>query len=378
MSEIPFNRPFLTGREPAYVAEAMAGDHFAGNGPFTRRCQALLRERFGPSGVLLTHSCTAALEMSALLLDVGPGDEVIVPSYTFTSTAAAFLRTGATVVFADVDPATMTVDPEDVAARITPRTRAVCPIHYAGVACAIDAIGALCGTNDLTLVEDAAQGLDARLGERWLGTFGALATFSFHETKNIHCGLGGALFVNDPALLERAEYVWERGTNRSAFLRGQVDKYSWVEVGSSFYPSELQAAFLLAQLEALEDDTARRVAIWRRYRRHLEDLAVDGHFALQSVPGDAVVNGHAFALRLPDEDRCEALRLALAERGISAHTHYVPLHLSTVGRRLGYRPGDLPETERWAPAVLRLPLYHALSDEDVDRVCDAVRDHVTR
>lgn len=377
MADIPFHVAFVAGGEQTYVAQALASGRLAGNGAFTARCQQLLRDRYHAPAALLTHSCTAALEMAAMLLDCGPGDEVIVPSYTFTSTAAAFLRTGASVVFADVDPDTMMLDPADVAARITARTRAVCVVHYAGAPAPIEALGALCSNHGIALVEDAAQGLHARVGDRWLGTFGRLAAFSFHETKNIHCGLGGALLVNDATLVERAEHVWERGTNRAQFLRGQVDKYTWVELGSSFYPSELQAAFLLAQLEALDRNRQLRSAIWSAYHRRLVPLAEQGRFHLQRVPGDAVINGHAFTLRLPDETACEALRLDLASQGIAAHTHYVPLHTSPLGLRLGNRPGTLPHTERWAPTILRLPLHHALTAADIDRVCTAVEHHPT-
>lgn len=368
---IRFHVPYRTGAEEELVAEALAGESLAGNGPFTQRAQAMLEARTGAARVLLTTSCTAALELAAMVEGLGPGDEVIVPSFTFTSTAAAFLRTGATVVFADVDPDTMMLDAADVAASVTDASKAICPVHYAGVAADLDGLIAIAEEVGLTIIEDAAQALDASWDGRPLGTFGKFGALSFHATKNIQCGLGGALLINDPEVATRTEHTWERGTNRSEFLRGAVDKYTWVELGSSFYPTEMQAAFLVAQLDGLDANTAVRTRIWRRYLDGLRPLAERGRVAMQRVPAGATINGHAFYVRCNDEAECEALRLHLREDGVDARTHYVPLHTSPMGRRIdGGR--SLPETERYAGAVLRLPLHHELTDEEVDRVVGSI------
>jgi len=369
---IPFNVPFSTGREAAYVAEVLGGRQHAGNGPFTRRCQAWLAARFDVPHVLLTTSCTAALELSAMALGLGPGDEVIMPSFTFVATATAFHRTGATLVFADIDADTMMITADTVAPLVTPRTRAVVPMHYGGLGCEMDALVALAAQHGAAVVEDAAQGLDARRDGRPLGAFGRFGAFSFHETKNIHCGLGGALFVNDAADFDRVEDIWERGSNRTKMFRGLVDKYSWVAPGSSFYPAELQAAFLLAQLEALDENTALRLAIWNQYDARLAEGERAGWFRLQRRDAACARNGHLFYLRTASEASCEALRLHLLEHGIQAHIHYQPLHTSAMGRAMGGAPGQLPVTEATAPCLLRMPLHHQLEASDVDRVCDTV------
>ena len=369
---IPFHVPYQTGNEAALVSQVLAGTSHAGNGPFTKRAERSLEALTGAPRALLTTSCTAALELSAMLSGVGPGDEVIVPSYTFTSTAAAFLRTGASVVFADIDPRTMMLDPASVRGCISPATRAICLMHYAGVAADLDALLPLASEHGIDVIEDAAQAVDASWRGTPLGTFGRFGTFSFHATKNIHCGLGGALLMNDPADLERAERVWERGTNRAEFLRGAVDKYTWVELGSSFYPSEMQAAFLVAQLEGLAENTRIRRGIWLRYRDGLSRASTSGRFAIQAVADFDGINGHAFFVRANDEAECEALRIHLKELGVDARTHYVPLHTSPVGIGLGNVRGDLPQTERWAGALLRLPLHHELVDADIDSVIAGV------
>lgn len=368
---IRFHVPYRTGAEPALVTEALAGESLAGNGPFTRRAQSLLEERTGAARVLLTTSCTAALELAAMVEGLGPGDEVIVPSFTFTSTAAAFLRTGASVVFADVDPATMMIDVDDAARRVTDTTKAICPVHYAGVPADLERLIALASDHGLTIIEDAAQALDATWNGRPLGTFGRFGALSFHATKNIQCGLGGALLINSPEVAATAEHTWERGTNRAEFLRGAVDKYTWVELGSSFYPSEMQSAFLVAQLKGLDENTRTRTRIWDAYREGLAPLAASGKVALQRIPDGARLNGHAFYVRCRDEAECEGLRLHLHSEEIDARTHYVPLHTSPMGLRLGNTSGALPATERYAGAVLRLPLHHELTDEDVSHVIGA-------
>lgn len=367
---IPFNKPYKTGREAEYIQQVLDGDHFSGNGPFTVRCQELLETRYGFHKVLLTHSATGALEMMPLLLELGPGDEVILPSYTFPSTAAAFLRAGVGIVFCEVDPATMNMDVADACSRVTERTRAVVPVHYGGIAVDLDALRA--GLPDrVHILEDAAQGLHARHRGRPLGSFGPLGALSFHETKNIHCGLGGALLVNDPQLVERAEDIWERGTDRGKMFRGLVDKYSWVELGSSFYPTELQSAFLLAQLEAIEENSRHRERIYHRYRDRLAPLQGDV-FTLPMVPDLEEINFHSFFLIADSEATADAIREELGARKIAAYIGYVPLHSSRMGVRLGYQAEDLPVTEEYAFRVVRLPFHNSMDEDDVDQVCDAL------
>jgi dTDP-4-amino-4,6-dideoxygalactose transaminase len=372
---IAFSTPYVTGREMDYLAEVMRTRSFAGNGPFTQKVQALIEGKFRIPKMLLTHSCTAALEMSALLLDVGAGDEVIMPSYTFCSTASAFARTGAKIVFCDINPETMMVDVDDMASRITSRTKVLVPIHYGGLACDVERIAQLAKARGVTLVEDAAQGFDAGWNDRPLGSFGMLGCISFHETKNLHAGLCGALYINetDPAFHERAVRVWERGTNRQAVLRGVVDKYTWTDLGSSFYPTELQAAFLLAQLEAAAANKAERQRLHDRYQQGLRPLANDGRFHLPALPQGLDSNYHACFLVFHSTEDCERVRLSLTAKNIAAYIGYVPLHTSPMGLALGNRAGDLPGTETWAPRVLRLPMHNNMTLEDVDRVTDHIR-----
>lgn len=371
---IRYHVPFRSGREAAYVSEALAQGSVSGNGPFTQRVHAALEAMAPGARVFLTHSCTAALEMSALLLDLQPGDEVIVPSFAFTSTAAAFLRTGATIRFAEVRPETMSMDPADVARLAGPATRAIVPIHYGGFPADLDALTA--AAPNAAIVEDAAQCIGATYRGQALGTFGRLGTLSFHETKNLHCGLGGALFVNQPEDEERAEYIWERGTNRQRFFRGLVDKYTWVEVGSSFYPTELQAAFLLAQLQSEAENRASRLAVTAVYDAELGPIARAAGALTPPSDEDARGNAHIWHLVLPTPERCESLRLALQDQGIDAYTHYVPLHASPVGASLGYAPGDLPVTQSAASRLLRLPVHTEMSASDVARVVDVAAAHL--
>ncbi len=369
---IRFNEPFMTGREIEYLTQVCNGSHFAGNGPFTKRVERFLEERFGVPHVLLTHSCTAALEMSALLLDLQPGDEVIVPSYTFVTTASAFLRAGAKLVFCEIDPQTMNIDVADVARRLTPKTRAVVPVHYAGWAADVPALLELGKKHGFVVIEDAAQGLGAALDGKPLGTLAPLAALSFHETKNLHCGLGGALFINDPGLFDRAEDIWERGTDRGRFLKGLVDKYSWVELGSSFYPSELQAAFLMAQLEALDQNTTERAALAARYEQGLRPLHERGLIALPRTTANQTPNHHAVFMLFPSVAIADHVRTTLTGQGIGATIHYVPLHSSKMGQKMGYKAEDLPVTEAYAQRLLRMPLHHHMTLADVDTVVAAL------
>lgn len=370
---IPFNRPSLAGDELRYLAEAVETGHLSGDGPYTARCHALLEKELGVRKVLLTTSCTHALEMTALLLDVGPDDEVIVPSYTFVSVVNAFVLRGARPVFADIRPDTLNLDESQLEALITPRTRAIVPVHYAGIACEMDTILGIAARHGVRVIEDNAHGLYGRYKGRLLGSMGALATLSFHETKNFTCGEGGALIVNDPALVERAEILREKGTNRSRFFRGQVDKYTWVDVGSSYLPSELLAAFLLAQLEARERIQAKRHHIWSFYAGSLSEWARARGIQLPTVPPSCEHPAHLFYLLLPSLADRQALIDHLKGHGIASVFHYLPLHLSEMGQRYGGKKGHCPVTEDLSDRLLRLPFFNTLTDSDLARIVDAVR-----
>jgi dTDP-4-amino-4,6-dideoxygalactose transaminase len=371
--QIPFNRAGLAGNEFLYIADALREIHISGDGRFTRQCAALLEQLLGIRRALLTTSCTHALEMAALLLDLQPGDEVIMPSFTFVSTANAFALRGARPVFADIRPDTLNIDETRLAALVTERTRAIAVVHYAGVGCEMDAIMALAVARGLVVVEDNAHGLFARYRGRPLGSFGALGTLSFHETKNVTCGEGGALLVNDPRYLARAEIVREKGTNRGQFARGEVDKYSWVDLGSSYLPSDILAAFLYAQLEARERIQATRQRIWEYYRTHLAEWAHDRGVRLPVVPAHCEQAYHLFYVLLPSPAARQSLIAHLAAHGILAVFHYVPLHRSPMGRRFGGRDGDCPVTEEVSPRLLRLPFYHELTEDDQAYVVDAIK-----
>lgn len=370
---IPFNRACLSGRESSYVAEAIRNGPLSGDGPFTARCHALLEEITGARKALLTTSCTHALEMAALLLDLQPGDEVICPSFTFVSSLNAFVLRGARPVFVDVRHDTLNIDERLIEAAITPRTRAVLVVHYAGVACELEAIDAVAARHGLTVVEDNAHGLFGRYRGRLLGSTAPLSTLSFHETKNMTCGEGGALLINDEQFIERAEIIREKGTNRSRFFRGQVDKYTWVDVGSSYLPSDLLAAYLLAQLEAREDVQARRHVLWQRYASELRDWASQGDARVPIVPEDTDHPAHLFYLLMPSL----ATRTALIDHMKAQHIllvfHYQPLHLSEMGRRFGGRPGQCPVTEDVADRLVRLPLFYQLADSEQSRVVEGIR-----
>ncbi|HYM09480.1 MAG TPA: dTDP-4-amino-4,6-dideoxygalactose transaminase [Bryobacterales bacterium] len=376
MSEyrIPFNRPSLAGREPGYVAEALASSHLCGDGPFTARCHALLEQELGVAKALLTTSCTSALEMAALLLDIQPGDEVIAPSFTFVSTVNAFVLRGARPVFVDIRPDTLNLDEAQLERRISPRTKAILCMHYAGVACEMDAILAIAGRYGVAVIEDNAHGLFGRYKGRLLGTFGCLAAQSFHETKNFQCGEGGALLINDPRFIERAEIIREKGTNRSRFFRGQVDKYTWVDLGSSYLPADLLAAFLLAQLEARAEIQRRRQEIWMYYCDNLHDWAARHGVRLPVVPPHCEQPYHMFYLLLPSLEARQALIAFLKARGILSVFHYLPLHLSDMGKEFGGRPGDCPVTEQLSDRLLRLPFYNGLTPAEQSSVVSALQE----
>ncbi|MBR4775339.1 MAG: dTDP-4-amino-4,6-dideoxygalactose transaminase [Bacteroidales bacterium] len=369
---IPFNKPHLTGKETEYIREAVSLGKLSGNGEFTKRCQAFLEQRYGFKKCLLTTSCTDALEMCALLCDLQPGDEVIIPSYTFVSTALAFVRVGAKVVFADSMKRNPNLDAEKIEALITPRTRVIVPVHYAGVACDMDRIMEIADKHHLLVVEDAAQAVDAYYKGRPLGRIGHLAAFSFHETKNIIAGEGGALCINDPRFIRRAEILWEKGTNRAEFFRGEVNKYGWVDIGSSFLPSEVVSAFLWAQLESMDGIQAKRKALWERYFELLKPLADEGRFTLPDLPDYATNNAHMFYLVCHNLEERSALIGKLKENGILAVFHYLSLHSSPY-----YAPKHdgraLPECDRYADCLVRLPLYYDLGLEDVDRICAIIK-----
>jgi dTDP-4-amino-4,6-dideoxygalactose transaminase len=367
---IPFNRPFLAGQELEYVRQAIDSGHTSGNGNFSRRCQELLETLLNAQRVLLATSCTHALEMAAILLNFRDGDEVIIPSFTFVSTASAFVMHGATPVFADIRPDTLNLDENLLETLITPRTRAIVPVHYAGVGCEMDVILNIAARHGLTIVEDNAHGLLGKYRSRPLGTFGTFGTLSFHETKNFSCGEGGALVLNDAAYNERAEIVREKGTNRSRFFRGQVDKYTWVDLGSSYLPSDLLAAHLLAQLEERERIHAARRRIWERYSRELGDWALARQISLPTVPDHCEQSYHMFYLLMPSAAERERLIAGLLRLGVHAVFHYQPLHTSPMGKRLGW--GECPVTEDISDRLVRLPFYTGMSREEQDRVIEAV------
>jgi len=369
---IPFNRPCLAGNEYKYIAEAIANGHASGDGPFTRKCHEFLERELQTPRVLLTTSCTHALEMTALLLDCRPGDEVILPSFTFVSTANAFALRGARIVFADIRPDTLNIDESRLEPLITPRTKAVVVVHYAGVSCEMDKICTIAHRCGLRVIEDNAHGLFAQYKGKATGTFGCLGTQSFHETKNITCGEGGALVVNDPNLIERASILRQKGTNRDQFLRGQVDKYTWVDLGSSYLPSDILAAFLLAQLEAKNEIQRKRKRVWEHYWEHLVGWAQENGVRLPYVPAECAQAYHMFYLLLPSFEDREALIAHLKAQGILSVFHYVPLHDSEMGLRCGGKKGDCPVTENISARLLRLPFYNDLTEEELDRVVGAV------
>jgi dTDP-4-amino-4,6-dideoxygalactose transaminase len=371
---IPFNKPCIVGPELIYVSQAIADGHASGNGPFSKRAEKLMEERFGARRTLLTTSCTAALEMGALLCGLEPGDEVILPSYTFVSTANAIVLRGAKPVFVDIRADTLNIDEQLIEASVTSRTRAIFPVHYAGVACDMDEVMAIARRHNLLVVEDAAQGVFAKYKDQWLGTIGDMGCYSFHETKNFSCGEGGALVVNNKRFENRAEILREKGTNRSQFLRGQVDKYTWVDIGSSYVPSDMLAAFLVGQLENMEKITEKRRLIYNQYSRMLAPLAERGLIRLPIIPQYCSTNYHLFYIITSDIEQRTALIAHLREAGILAVFHYVPLHSSPYGQSLKGCVDPLPLTEAMSARVLRLPLYYDMSEADVASVGEAILD----
>jgi dTDP-4-amino-4,6-dideoxygalactose transaminase len=369
---IPFNRPCFTGNELTYISDAVARGQISGDGYFTKQCHNFLQDSLGVHKALLTTNCTHALEMSALLLNIQPGDEVICPSFTFVSTINAFVLRGAQPVFVDVRPDTLNLDETLLEAAITPRTKAILVVHYGGVGCEMDRIMEIANRHGIPVVEDNAHGLFGKYKGQLLGTFGVMATQSFHETKNFQCGEGGALLINDPQYAERAEIIREKGTNRSRFFRGQVDKYTWVDVGSSYLPSDVLAAFLYAQLEGRDTIQAKRQDIWDTYNRELQQWADTYDVQLPTVPGYCEQAYHVFYMVLPSLETRQALIAHLRANHILAVFHYLPLHLSDMGLGFGGKPGDCPVTERLGDCLLRLPLYNDLSETDQARVIEAI------
>lgn len=372
MSTIPFNQPFAVGKEFEYIRQAIKNVHTCGDGPFTKKCHTLLEQTLGVSKALLTTSCTHALEMAALLLNLQPGDEVIFPSFTFVSTVNAFVLRGVYPVFCDIRPDTLNLDENNLEKLITPRTKVIVPVHYAGIGCEMDAIMELAGQHGVAVVEDNAHGLFGKYKGKYLGTFGCLATQSFHETKNFNCGEGGALLINDPQYIERAEVIREKGTNRSRFYRGQVDKYTWVDLGSSYLPSDMLAAYLYAQLEVQEQIQAKRREIWEYYHKHLQDWAEKHDIRFPIVPDHCEQAYHMFYLLMPSLEKRQALIAHLKAQNIISAFHYLPLHLSEMGQKFGGKEGDCPVTEDVSDRLVRLPFYNDLTEADLTRVVAAI------
>ncbi len=373
---IPFNIPYLTGRESEYMKESIESGNIVGDAEYTRKCERLLEGTFNTKRILLTNSCTDALEMASLLIDLKPGDEVIVPAYTFVSTVNAFILRGAKPVFVDIREDTLNLDETKIEEKITDRTKAIFPVHYAGVACEMDAIMDIAKRYNLSVVEDAAQGVNAKYNDRYLGTIGDLGTYSFHGTKNYTCGEGGAIVINRSDLMERAEIIREKGTNRSKFIRGEVDKYTWVDIGSSYLLSDILAAFLYAQLENLEEIKAKRRRIFEFYYENLKNLEAAGRLRLPIIPGKCETNYHMFYILLPSEEERDSLMENLRSVGIQAVFHYIPLHNSPMGIKFGYKSGDLPVTESLSGRLLRLPFYPHLEMEKQRFVIKILRQYI--
>ena len=370
---VDFNRPVIVGNEFEYMRQAVENGHISGDGPFTKKCHTFFEKELGVQKALLTTSCTHALEMSAILLDIQPGDEVIIPDFTFVSTVNAFVLRGANPVFLDVRPDTLNLDESKLEAAITPRTRAVVPVHYAGVGCEMDAIMEIAAHNNIAVVEDNAHGLFGKYKGKYLGTFGSMASQSFHETKNFTSGEGGALLINDSVLVERAEIIREKGTNRSRFFRGQVDKYTWVDIGSSYLPSDMLAAFLFAQLEQREKIQLHRKQVWEMYYAGLKDWADAYEVQLPCIPDYCEQSYHMFYVLLPTLELRQKLISYLRERGVYSVFHYLPLHLSEMGQVFGGNVGDCSVTERISDQLIRLPFHNSLTSGEQEQVIDLIQ-----
>lgn len=374
-SHIPFNKPFTTGHELKYIQEAIANGHLSGDGEFTQKCHAWLESRIGCHRAFLTHSCTAALEMAAILVDIQPGDEVIMPSYTFVSTANAFVLRGGVPVFVDIRPDTLNIDESKIEAAITPKTKAIVPVHYAGVGCEMDVIMEIANKYNLIVVEDAAQAILANYKGQPLGSIGHLATLSFHETKNILSGEGGALLINDSRFIERAEIIREKGTNRSSFFRGELDKYTWVDIGSSYLPSEITAAFLWTQMEQAVPITQRRLALWNTYSKGLLSLEKQGKLRLPIIPKHCAHNAHLYYILLPSLAFRNLLISGLRGNGINSIFHYVPLHDSPAGKKYGRTSGNMEWTESLSQRLVRLPLWLGMEEKieyTIQLICEVL------
>jgi dTDP-4-amino-4,6-dideoxygalactose transaminase len=371
---VDFNRPVLVGNEIEYIRQAVENGHISGDGPFTKKCHAFLEKELGVQKALLTTSCTHALEMSAILLDIQPGDEVIIPDFTFVSTINAFVLRGASPVFLDVRPDTLNLDESRLEGAITPRTKAIVPVHYAGVGCEMDAILEIARRHNIPIVEDNAHGLFGKYKGKYLGTFGSMASQSFHETKNFTSGEGGALLINDPLLVERAEIIREKGTNRSRFFRGQVDKYTWVDIGSSYLPSDILAAFLFAQFEQREKIHLHRQQVWEMYYAGLKDWADVHGVHLPCIPDHCEQSYHMFYMLLPTLELRQNLIAYLRERGVYSVFHYLPLHLSDMGQSFGGKMGDCSVTERVSDQLIRLPFYNGLTSAEQEQVIDLIQE----
>ena len=371
MSTIPFNRPASIGKEIENIKQAIKNGHLSGNGPFTKKCQVWLEEEIGCNKVLLTQSCTGALIMAAILADIQPGDEIIMPSFTFVSTANAFVMRGGTPVFVDINPDTLNINETQIAGAITPKTKAIVPVHYAGVGCEMDVIMALAEDNGLLVIEDAAQGITAAYKGKPLGSIGQMAGLSFHETKNIISGEGGALLINDNRLVDRAEVIWEKGTDRAKFFRGQIDKYTWIDVGASFLPGEIMAAFLYAQLEEVDVIRDRRLEIWNTYHNAFEGIEAGGKIRRPIIPTHLTHNAHIYYLLLSDLRSRTIFIEKMRDQGVQTIFHYVPLHSSPAGKHYGRYHGDLSVTEDISDRLVRLPLWIEMSSSDIEQVISA-------
>lgn len=369
---VDFNRPALVGRELEYIAEAIQSGHISGDGKFTKMCHVLLERELGVKKALLTTNCTHALEMMAILLDIQPGDEVILPDFTFVSTVNAFVLRGATPVFIDIRPDTLNLDESKLEALITPRTKAIIPVHYAGVGCEMDAIMEIAARHNVTVVEDNAHGLFGKYKGKFLGTFGKMASQSFHETKNFTSGEGGAILINDEKLAERAEIIREKGTNRSRFFRGQVDKYTWVDIGSSYLPSDILSAFLYGQFEQRVRIQEHRKALWHTYDLALKDWAAKNGVSLPTIPAHTEQAYHMYYILMPDLETRQRFIMTLREQGIYTVFHYLPLHLSDMGREFGGQPGDCPVTESASDRLVRLPFHNVLTGSEQEQVIEAI------